>query len=229
MLKQSDPARVGLFLTEGNTVSARSKVMLSGLTAGIVMALAVGGASANRLSLGTPGWEVKWSGFEFIVAGSTVRCPVTLQGSFHSRTIAKTAGLLIGHMTRASVKGSNAVGACTGGTMTLLTATLPWHVAYEFLVGALPNIQGLGFSLIGLSVQGGSLSCLARTTETEPVHVTVSLSGGRATELTVDPWSEIALTGPGGFCAFGGQGALGGTSRPLTRLNSTSTITITLI
>jgi hypothetical protein len=213
-------------------MNTNSKVLLSGLTAAIVMAFAVGSASANRLSLGATDWEAKWTALEFISGGWTFRCPITLQGSFHSRTLTKTAGLLIGHMTRASVKGSLGAGACTGGRMTLLTATLPWHVTYESFTGTLPNIQGLGLSLIGLAMQiqpPESLTCLMRTTQTEPAGVSMGVSGGRATELTADPSAEISLTGSGGFCVFGGEGHFGGTSRPLTRLNSTATISVTLI
>jgi hypothetical protein len=210
----------------------RSKVLFTGLTAALLLALAVGTASANRLSVSAQDWEARFVSLEFIAGGSTIRCPVTLQGSFHSRTIVKTAHALIGHVSRASVIGSAGTGACTGGTATVLTATLPWHVTYEFFTGTLPNITGIGLLLIGASFQvqpRESLTCLARTTTTDPALGTVGVSGGRATELTADPSAEIPLTGSGGLCVFGGEGHFGGTSRPLTRLNSTASISVTLI
>jgi hypothetical protein len=211
----------------------RSKLLLSALTAAFVLSMAVGSASANRLSLSAQDFDARWSSLIFTSdAGSSLTCPVTLQGSFHSRTIAKVPNALIGFVSRASVRGQNSAGNCTGGTATVLTATLPWHITYRSFTGTLPNITGVNILLVNASFQiqpAGSLTCLARTTTTNPAIGTVNVSGGRATSLTAEENAGIPLTGAGGFCAFGGQGHFTGTTASLTRLGSTTSITVTLI
>jgi hypothetical protein len=211
----------------------RSRLLVAGITAAFVFSMAIGSASANRLSTSAQDIDMRWSNLIFSSdAGSSVTCPITLQGSFHSRTLGKVVNGLIGFVSRGSVRGQNSAGNCTGGTGTVLTATLPWHITYRSFQGTLPNITGVKINLIGTSFQiqpEGSLTCLARATTTNPMVGTVNLSSGRATSLSADPSASIPLTGSGGFCAFGGEGHFEGTTSSVTRLASTASITITLI
>ena len=75
--------------------------------------------------------------------GSVARCNLTLEGSFHSRTIAKVVGALVGNITRASL------GGCTEGRYEPLTASLPWPLRYAGFTGTLPRITGIQYSLVG--------------------------------------------------------------------------------
>jgi hypothetical protein len=122
------------------------KALLSVLTVALVLAAAVGTASARNLSVNEQSFRLIWTplqlGTEPGGGGTVIRCNVTLEGSFHSRTIPKVARTLIGWVTRAIV-----AHPCTGaGEGFALTAaetgreTLPWHVTYEAFSGRLPNI-----------------------------------------------------------------------------------------
>jgi hypothetical protein len=201
----------------------RSKLLLTGLMAALLLSMAVSSASANRISLSAQDFDARW----MEINPSSLTCPITLQGSFHSRTIAKVPSALIGFVSRSSFSG------CNGGTATVLTATLPWHITYRSFRGTLPSITGVNINIIGLSWQiqpSGGITCLARTTTATPLISIFNISGGRATSLTADEVSEIPLTGSGGFCPFsGGVLHVAGTTSSLTRLASTASITVTLI
>ncbi len=67
----------------------------------IVLAAAVGSASAGHLSVSNQNIRVTWSALEFAAGGTAIRCGLTLEGSFHSRTITKVEKTLIGYITTA--------------------------------------------------------------------------------------------------------------------------------
>jgi hypothetical protein len=211
----------------------RSKLLLTGLTTAFVLALSVGSVSANRLSTSAQDFDIRWTSAGFSSdSGSNASCPVTLQGSFHSRTMAKVANALIGFVSRASVRGQSSAGNCTGGTATVLQASLPWHLTYRSFSGTLPNISGVSINIINESFQlqpSGSLSCLGRTTAANPAIGIINIVAGRGASITADPAAEIPLTSEFGLCAFGGSGHFENTSSSLTRLASTASITVTLI
>ena len=150
-------------------MQTRSRLIVAGLSAAMLMALAVSSASANRLSISHGNlWRAVFRPLRFQVSGVVATsCSVTLEGSFHSATIRKIERLLIGHITHASV------GPCESGTATVLTETLPWHVQYLGFLGRLPIIEGgVRLILVNAAFQlrdaiFGSV-CLTRTTETEP-------------------------------------------------------------
>src|SRR5262245_54186380 len=109
----------------------RSKLLLAGLTATIVLGAAVSTAYAGNLSVSEAGVRIVWTPLSLEAAGQVIACPVTLEGTFHRRSIVKRRGALIGAITRAIVRGGRAAGECTGGTATALTNRLPWHITYE--------------------------------------------------------------------------------------------------
>jgi len=206
----------------------RIKLLMVGLGAALLLALATGGAMARSFSLSDNTFSAKWAGLRFIAAGRTVVCPVTLEGTFHSRTLAKVVNSLLGFVTRAIVNNA----ACTGGGATVLSATLPWHITYRSFTGTLPNIERIFINLINASFRvqpSGSVACLARTSTTNPAVGFITLSRGTATSLTADETAEIPLTGAFGFCSFGGEGHFGGTTTSLRTLNGLANITVTLI
>jgi len=122
----------------------RSKLILAGLAATIVMAFATS-ASARNLSISHGRlFNVIWSSLQLrssnLIAAD---CAVTLEGSFHYTTIAKVIGTLIGHITRARV------GTCRTGSATILPGRLPWHITYEGFDNPLPEILGVRLLLVG--------------------------------------------------------------------------------
>jgi len=130
--------------------------MITALVAVGALAALVSSASATRLSISNQQFRVTWASLELQPSfGATVRCAVTLEGSFHTRTIVKTAGNLIGYVTHATVKRPCANGeawAFNGTEVqngTTLANSLPWHVRYASFAGALPNITALTIGLEG--------------------------------------------------------------------------------
>ena len=124
-------------------MGTRSKLLLAAFTATVFMSFAVGTASARRFELSNQRWLAIWTSLEFTVGScEPVLCPVTLEGSFHSRTLSKVSGQLVGHVTAAFVRNP-----CTNGTATMLSKRLPWHLRYDRFIGALPNITGIKASV----------------------------------------------------------------------------------
>src|ERR1044072_7798778 len=124
----------------------RTKLIISALITILLMSLAVSSASASRLSVSNRNLRAVWSLLTLSTAGTQITCPLTLEGSFHSATLAKRTGALIGHISRASVRGELA--GCLN-TATATISALPWHVAYGGFQGTLPRPTGLNLSLIG--------------------------------------------------------------------------------
>jgi len=207
----------------------RSKLLLAGLTAALLLSMAVGSASANRLSTNERNFRVVWNPLSLEAAEAIVECNVTLEGSFHTNAITKEPGSLIGHITRAAL-----TRPCTGGTATILTETLPWHVVYGGYGGRLPAITGVTLLLLNASFRVDPASvflpaCLARTTVENPAAGTAELNEELlVTGLTPDPTALIPLSG--GFGCGIAEGSFSSTNSIVTRLGTTrEDIKITLI
>jgi len=201
----------------------RSAAATAALTATLALALAVAAASANRLSYSTQGFRITWSQLTFSESGGglPIRCPVTLEGSFHSRTIAKLRGALVAHISRA------AIGVCQEGNATILSATLPWHVTYQSFTGTLPSLTGVRHLLIGAAFQiepGLGIVCLARTMAESPAAGDANReAGGNITSLSPDPSLPIPVTGslcpPFGVFSGGGEVHVLGSTSTRVRLS----------
>jgi hypothetical protein len=120
----------------------RSRLILAALTASVLMGLAVSSATAGRLSTSNTRFRITWAALRFAGSegGLNQTCRITLEGSFHSATIRKIAGTLIGAITRGIVDSTNCRGTNEPHRMTILQETLPWHLTYESFRGTLPNI-----------------------------------------------------------------------------------------
>jgi hypothetical protein len=187
-----------------------SKLLLAAFTATALLSLAVSSASARRLEISNTNFRIVWTSLEFIAPFTRVLCPVTLEGRFHSRTISKVSGQLIGYVTSAFV-GS----ACTGGSGRALTETLPWHVQYLGFRGTLPIIEGgIRLILVGARfriINGGGTACLAGTTQASPGGaIATPGAGGLIRTLRADESLRIPLEG-GFSCAIAGSGTFQGT------------------
>jgi hypothetical protein len=172
----------------------RTKLILATLTATLLITLATTNATARNISISHGElFSATWRQLRFVSGGSTsAACDVTIEGSFHYRTIFKARDSLVGYITR------GIAGNCERGSATVLTTNLPWHIRYQGFQGMLPNITGIRFRLIlgefkVHTVQGPE--CLARSTSTEPTEGAVSLTNGTerrlVTGFTPDPNARI--------------------------------------
>src|SRR5215216_5131223 len=141
-----------------------------------MLAAFVGTANARSLSTSSQTFRAGFDRLDFISAFS-LECPATLEGSLHSRTIAKVAGNLIGYITRA------VLGRCIKGSATILTASLPWHVRYVGFEGTLPAIARL------ITTYSGSQFQIR-----EPVFGATCLASGGIPAINYSVESRGALT-----------------------------------
>jgi len=196
-------------------------------------------ASARNLSISEQSFRATFSSLEFGGGGVTIRCRITVEGSFHTRTIAKVANSLVGAITRAII-----AHPCTGGeawadngteTQPLGTAPnrLPYHLQYESFVGTLPNITAANLlisrdSFVAQATILG-LSCRGRYGRPENAIRAVATreAGGAITSFTPNGTMRLVeQLGPNAVCTaegnFSGVGAV-------VNLSTGARLTITLI
>ncbi len=187
----------------------RSKLLLTGLAATIVMAFVVGNASARRIETSSQQFKAVWSRLTFNDAARVrVECSVTLEGSFHSRTLSKVSGQLIGFINGAHVA------SCVGGEARADTETLPWHIQYNSFEGTLPNITGITLTLTNskFEITAGGAHCIANNTQTNPAFGTVLVEArGGVTGLRALEAHTIPLGGEF-LCSFASPGSFEGTA-----------------
>jgi hypothetical protein len=170
---------------------------LSGsLAIGVALTMAAS-ALANTLELSGTGLYMEWTGLEMRPAEflePAVTCPVTLEGTFHAQTFAKSSEPLIGLITTASVDTEK---CGSEGEIGFLTETLPWHIHLGGWSGALPRIVDIWIDIGGASISGriGLLGgrCLYTSTEQQPLRVIATSNGGYLAPGRID---ETAPIGP---------------------------------
>jgi len=206
-----------------------AKLGLTALIAALLLSAAISTAGARSLSVSSQTIRATWSRLEFNQEsiGLSVRCQVTLEGSFHSRTIAKVARALIGAITRVDVFTER----CTGG-FAKGKPPFPWHITYESFTGTLPTITSVRLLLARfrfLLIVPGLATC-EYGTATDNVTGAANLNAsGEVTSLAPVAGSNIAhKTEPSTiFCP--NEGVLVGPEGVVTALNSTTRIRVTLI
>ncbi len=195
----------------------RTNVRLLALVAAFTLAATTGRAGAEVLSIGSSTFRVAWSSWSFAGGFGTVRCPVTLEGSFDPSVFEKVAGGPIGAVARA------ASGACASGGMTVLSETLPWEVQYSSFAGMLPNITELTTSVIGAAFiirePSFGITCLARSTSANPMRLGATRESGGAL-TTVAAGGTIPTS-----CGVNGTPSGSGN---VTQAGSSTRITLTL-
>lgn len=204
------------------------KLVLAALTAAAALASAVSSASAAHLSVSNQGFRASWTPLTFSEPFGffTVRCNITMEGSFHSGTIAKTTGSLIGYITEANV-----ARPCTGGEAWVWNGTesflrtgnsLPWHMRYNGFTGTLPAIASVKLILerpkFTIEIRGVCLGTYQPTSQ----NGAAILSGGTA---RIQAGTESTRPIEGNCPA----GSFNGTSNTATQQGTTRAITITLI
>jgi hypothetical protein len=211
--------------------------LVIGLTAALMLALAVGAASARNISVSNQNIRVVWSPLTFNGEGLLeTRCNVTLEGSFHYRTIIKRERALIGLITRAGLTRPcpRGIAWIYNGTErnerlgnTTLPTSLPWHITYEGFTGTLPNITGIRILLdrARFLLEAGFL-CNYTTGPTNGGNAAgTALVGadGAITGLRTDETRRISSPDP--FCP---EGRFIGTGR-VTLLGTENTVFVRLI
>jgi hypothetical protein len=206
----------------------RSKLLIAAITAIALLGMAVSSASAGHFEISNweRGFRIAWNPLRLTAGSNEIDCPVTLEGTFRAHTFAKIARNGVGSVTSASL------GACTRGTATILTATLPWEVSYQSFAGTLPNITSVTLNLIRASfnAETGTIACLARTESGRPARGIAEVgAGGAITGFEAEPNARIETSGSF-FCNFGGEAGFAGRAASTTvGGGGTEAITIRLI
>jgi len=149
-----------------------------------------------------------------------------MEGSFHSATIRKVPGALIGVITRSTAQSS----ACSGGTLTVEVESLPWHVRYAGFSGTLPAIRNVEILIVAFKFHFviAGVPCTTQTTAANPLLGFLNLgASGAITEFSVEEGTTIPLRGA--FpCQIAGSGFFRGDGR-FTLLGATNAVSIRLI
>jgi len=200
-------------------MGSKAVAALCAAIATALMALGAATATARNLSLSDQNIRITFTDLEFRAGEVRQDCHVTLEGSFHRATFAKSPEALVGYLTRALP------GQCSLG-LTILAETLPWHVRYQGFGGTLPEIASITAKIFGASFRVST--CLLRgNIEFVAVRdpVTRVLTG---VEVPLERNSELPLTGL--LCPEPRLGNLRSNGQgTVTVLASASRITVTLI
>jgi hypothetical protein len=194
------------------------------LVAASFLYAAVSTASARNLSLSNQNIRATWRVLEYhFFDGGERRCPITLEGSFHARTVAKIARALIGSVTRVSIVSAS----CTGGT--LVARDLPWHLTYEGFRGTLPRISAITTLIMRFRVNADLGGECEYGTATDNISLEWSFNeAGEASALEPVSGRNVVHRVAGSFIVcpstmtFVGSGAV-------TLLGTSSRVRITLI
>jgi hypothetical protein len=180
--------------------------IVAGLIATVALAAALAGtANARRIAFTEQRFLSHFSGFQVIAGAMNIECPASLEGSFHSKTIAKVQRSLIGYITEVRFKRP-----CRNGQFWARTTqegrpeTLPWHILYEKFIGALPNILEIEITIdnLGIVVESVGVVCLYLASTTEPAKAIIQMgAGGRISTLTMNGAPTIPLH-EGPFCSM---------------------------
>ena len=187
------------------------RAILAVVGASVLLAALVGVASAGRLSTSALAINASWRTFSFRGGLGTAECEVIVNGTFHERTITKTANALSGFVTAANIT------RCARGGATVLRETLPWHVQYNSFAGTLPAITSIRARIIGVAFRISEpvfgVSCLSRSSTTEPAFL--GFNRNTATGAVTSATASGTLR-CGSF-----EGVLEGTSSSLTAFTVT--------
>jgi len=222
----------------------RSKLTIAALSATVLLAIAVGGATASRLSVNERNFEFIWSEalggtktkLTFTAGTRNIfECRVTLLGRFTESTIKKEPS------TNQATIHHGELESCANGTDTIKSETMPWNIRYRSFEGSLPTIRSVTFGLIKAAFrmrESGGTECEWMTELNHPAVLiagnssetseTGFASSGEPENITAERSGPIPLGGEGLFCAFAGSGTFGGTGL-IRNLARTRLIRITLI
>jgi hypothetical protein len=211
-------------------MSGRCRTSLALSLVAACLAVAVGPASAGRLSFSSTTFRLVWPEMRVTMPLSTTEltmqaiCGVTLAGTFHARTLAKTAGQLVATLSPTTIIPT----PCRVGRGIYLLEN--WHLRYESFGGTLPSISSLTFSLTGLNAVWEEplwgFRCLYGATPESPARVVATVVRGAITGIRWDETQGIPGGGEGGIC---GRPATFSGSGTMAEKSSSAAITFSLI
>jgi hypothetical protein len=157
------------------------------LAAALLIVVLQAQAGAQRLEISNQGIRATFEPLVLLAPeaeGPGAACRVVLEGTFHSRTIAKEPERLIGYITRAILSRETCVFEGGAEHIVLLNGSerdlnnvvvpnsLPWHIRYESFVGRLPTIEEIRIRIILFSflMLAFGISCLYRSTVASPAR-----------------------------------------------------------
>jgi hypothetical protein len=190
----------------------RTKIIVGGLTVALALAAAVNTATARRIEVSEQRFLILFSALTLEAGGNQFVCPLTMEGSFHSRTISKVSGQLVGYVTEAIFQhpcrtnelwALNGIERIQGATAP---NTLPWHILYINFRGVLPNITEIELKFIahGFRTEIAGILCLYRipASVTKWAEYQVKVEAGRITGIRFNEERRIPLfeSQSGAFC-----------------------------
>jgi|SRR6476659_1494462 len=195
------------------------KLLLASVAATVLLGALVSSASARDFEISEQRVRATFRNVEFHLVGSTGRCEVIVEGSLHTRTMAKVSGSLVGYITRAEL------GPCASGTATIHQASLPWHIRYSGFQGTLPEISSITSHIIGASfrVGVGAQNCAASSTATEPLIVNYHRNTATRILESAEIRGSIRTT------CFGVTGSFRSDRGPIVASSNGARVTVNLI
>jgi hypothetical protein len=188
----------------------RMRIIIGGLTVALALAAAVNTATARRLEVSEQHFLALSAEVTFEAAGIQIVCAVTAEGSFHSRTISKVSGQLVGVITEAAAQHPcrrnelwilNGIERVQGATAP---NTLPWQMSFLSFRGTLPRIQEIEGALIGAAfrIEALGILCLYKSTSTKWGEAQIKIVEGRITEIRANEEKRGPLfeSQSGAFC-----------------------------
>jgi len=209
-----------------------TRLILAASAAVVMLCAVAGGASAGKFSLSHQSFRITWTELEFIALPATIRCPITLEGTFHARTFVKVTNSLIGHVTSAAINEA----ACAEGRARILPASLPWHVRYEGFTGTLPLIQRININIVGATFLiegrdpfGQQAGCLYTSRTERPLRLALTREAGGGLTVARPNEAEPLQASANLFGTCNLTLRVAHDSSSVTVLNSAARITLTLI
>jgi hypothetical protein len=192
----------------------RIRIAVGALALTMALAAAVSAASARRITFSEQQFLILFRNLSYQPPGEGFKavCDINLEGSFHSRTISKVSGQLIGYITEAAVHHP-----CPVGESFMLNGTerspdtLPWRIAYKSFGGTLPNIAIVEVLVTGYHfvIEVFGAACLYDAPATNPVPGILNVGEGRLTTFRFNEGSTFPRLEGGGLCptAIGAAGS----------------------
>lgn len=203
--------------------------LLASATALVVVTAMGSVAYAGRLEWSANNFRIVWTGFNWHLGAFElgITCPLTVEGTWHTRTFAKTAELLIGHVTRAAAGG---VAECMGAGSMTAEVMPPWNVRYNGFTGRLPAISAILVRIVEMrfTIANGAVTCRLTTTAARPFKGQFNINGaGEALTFTPDSTAGITLEGANPNCAL--QEGIPLNNGNVTLLNALTKLRVRLI
>jgi hypothetical protein len=166
------------------------KLLLAVATAAVLLGAIIASASARNLERSSTLNRASWSRMDFTGAFGGFECEVVLEGTYHTRSTAKTLGSLLGYITAGNVT------RCTRNGVTINRGSLPWHRRYAGFSGRLPLIAILMETVTGAEFRlrdaFTGITCNVRS-ETSEMVLTYTLSAGTVTRENVSGFNRCGV------------------------------------